>query len=178
VKAIGVPPDWSSLITVGYIVRPHGHRGQVVVAPETDFADERFAEGAVLFTLRAEVVEALRVVSSREFRGRWVVGFDAVTSMDEAEALRDLELRIASTDLHALDPGSYYVHELVGCRVETTAGRVAGLVTSVHLGPGAPILEVGGEVLVPFIDAICRRVDLEARVIVIDPPGGLLGDDR
>jgi len=29
-------------------------------------------------------------------------------------------------------------------------------------------------VLVPLAEAICRRVDLPARVIVIDPPPGLL----
>ena len=39
-----------------------------------------------------------------------------------------------------------------------------------------PVLVVvgRGEVLVPFVDAICRRVDPEARVIEIDPPDGLI----
>ena len=34
--------EWASMVTIGRIVRPHGHRGQVVVVPESDFADERF----------------------------------------------------------------------------------------------------------------------------------------
>jgi 16S rRNA processing protein RimM len=62
------------------------------------------------------------------------------------------------------------------------AGLEVGRVESVHLGgPGAPILEVkgpAGESLVPFIDAICRSVDIAARVIVIEPPEGLLADGR
>ena len=33
---------WDDMVTVGRVVRPHGIRGQVVVAPETDFASERF----------------------------------------------------------------------------------------------------------------------------------------
>ena len=37
---------WDSMVTVGRIIRPHGHKGAVVVQPETDFAAERFRQGA------------------------------------------------------------------------------------------------------------------------------------
>src|SRR5262245_19932060 len=174
--------DWSSMVTVGRIVRPHGHRGQVVVASETDFGAERFREGAVVYAMRADKIEAWSVTASREFDGRWIVGFDRVTSMNEAEELRGHELRIAATDLQPLSADSFYVHDLVGCRVETVTGELVGKVEDVHVGGTAtPILDVhgpGGDVLVPFVDAICRRVDVTSRVIVIDPPEGLLADGR
>jgi 16S rRNA processing protein RimM len=35
-----------------------------------------------------------------------------------------------------------------------------------------------GEVLVPFSDAICRRVSVADRVIEIDPPEGLIELNR
>jgi ribosomal 30S subunit maturation factor RimM len=49
-------------------------------------------------------------------------------------------------------------------------------VDRVDLATDVPVLVVSGrgEVLVPFVDAICRRVDPEARVIEIDPPDGLI----
>ena len=169
------------MVTVGRIVRPHGHRGQVVVAPETDFGAERFREGAAVFIMRAGQMDELRVTASREFDGRWIVGFDRVASMNEAETLRGHDLRIAESDLQPLGEGTFYVHDLVGCRVETVAGKNVGTVEDVHVGPGAPLLTVrgpAGEALVPFVDAICREVDLPARRIVIDPPEGLLGDGR
>jgi 16S rRNA processing protein RimM len=165
------------MVTVGRIARPHGHRGQVVVAPETDFGADRFAEGALVYALREGKIEALRVTAGREFQGRWVVGFDRLTTMNDAELWRGQELRIAESDLHTLDEGSFYVHDLVGCRVETVAGRAVGTVGDVQVGPAAPVLVIqgpAGESLVPFVDAICRRVDLPAKVIVIDPPEGLI----
>jgi len=61
--------------------------------------------------------------------------------------------------------------------VETTDGRLVGRVDRVDLATGTPILVVAGatsEVLVPLAEAICRRVDVPARLIVIDPPPGLL----
>jgi len=172
---------WTDMVTVGRIVRPHGHRGQVVVAPETDFGAERFGQGAVVYVQRAGAVEPLRVTASREQAGRWIVGFDAVPTMNDAEALRGGELRIEASAMRALDGGRFYVHDLVGCRVEDVAGRAIGTVIDVQFAPASPLLVVrrrGGEVLVPFVDAICRRVDPAARLIAIDPPGGLVDDDR
>ena len=36
-------------ILIGRIARAHGNKGQVVVNPETDFPDERFAAGKTVF---------------------------------------------------------------------------------------------------------------------------------
>jgi 16S rRNA processing protein RimM len=85
-------------------------------------------------------------------------------------------LRIPEKDLRALGPNAFYVHHLVGCEVRTVAGERVGIVERVDLATDVPVLVVSGrgEVLVPFVDAICRRVDPEARVIEIDPPDGLI----
>jgi 16S rRNA processing protein RimM len=169
--------DWPSLITVGMIVRPHGIKGQVVIAPETDFGATRFEVGAALTGLVGDQMRTFVVVSSREHGGRWVVGFDGVTTMNDAEALRNVELRVEPEELRPLAEGRYYVHELAGCQVVTVAGAKVGRVDRVELGTGTPVLVIEGargEVLVPLADAICRRVDVAAKVIEIDPPAGLI----
>jgi 16S rRNA processing protein RimM len=165
------------MVTVGRVVRPHGNRGHVVVAPETDFGADRFAEGAALFGARGPDEQPLRVIASREHRGRWILGFEGVTTIDGAEALRDLELRIPADQLRPLGRGGYYAHDLAGCAVENPEGRPVGRVESVLLGSGVPLLVVEteyGEVLVPLAEDICRRIDVAAKLIVIDPPEGLL----
>jgi 16S rRNA processing protein RimM len=167
------------MVTVGRIVRPHGNRGQVVVQPESDFAADRFKAGALLRILRPSdggEPGVLTVTGSRFHDGRWVVGFEGLGSIDDAETLRGLELRIPESDLRTLGPNAFYVHQLVGCEVRTVGGERVGLVSRVDLATGVPMLVIAGrgEVLVPFVDAICRRVDPEARVIEIDPPDGLI----
>ncbi len=173
---------WDTMITVGRIVRPHGHRGAVVVAPESDFARDRFQPGAELQWRRQDVVAAVRVASSREFRGRWVVALEGITTMNEAETLRDMELRVPADALHPLGPGAHYVHDLQDCVVVTAAGEEVGRVTGVQFGSGAPLLAVadsqGGEVLVPMVDSICRLVDPASKRIVIEPPAGLIEANR
>ena len=164
-------------VLVGRIVRPHGRFGAVVVQPETDFASERFQEGAELLWQRGSELTRVRLTSSRAFRGRWIVTFEGVASMNDAEALRGLELRVPDEALHALDAGAHYVHDLAGCRVQTTSGLEIGEVERVDFGSGTPVLAVagpGGEVLVPLAADICREIDVAAKRIVIEPPEGLL----
>ena len=175
--------SWDSMITVGRIVRPHGHRGAVVVEPESDFASERFEKGAAIQFLSDGQLREIRILDSREFRGRWILTLEGVSSMNDAEALRGSELRIAADDVKTLGPGAHYVYDLVGCRIETVDGRIVGTVTDVLFNTGIPTLvaagtsgeEVsGGEVLVPLVDEICRIVDPAGKRIVIDPPEGLV----
>jgi 16S rRNA processing protein RimM len=172
---------WNEMIVIGRIVRPQGNRGEVVVESLTDFGDERFRPGAVLFVGRDGRIDEAHVTSSREHDGRWVVGLAGVRTIDEAESLRGLELRIPPDQLRALEPGRHYVHDLVGCRVETMGGERAGDVQDVRLDTGVPLLVVNGEsgeLLVPFTEAICRSVDTAGRVIRIEPPEGLLEVNR
>jgi 16S rRNA processing protein RimM len=167
----------SGSVLVGRIVRTHGRFGAVVVQPETDFAAERFQVGAELLWERDGKPGTARLSSSREFRGRWIVTFEGVASMNDAEALRGLELRVPEEALHVLASDTHYVHDLEGCRVVTTSGLEVGPVVRVDFGSGTPLLAVsgaGGEVLVPLAADICRDIDVAAKRIVIEPPAGLL----
>ena len=169
--------NWDAMPLVGRVVRPHGNRGAVVVQAETDFGTDRFQPGSPLFWRRGPEPAAARIVESREHDSRWVIRFEGVTTIDDAESLRGLELRIPEQALQALDAGRYYVHDLVGCRVETLEGAAIGPVSQVDLSAGTPLLVVDGrfgEVLVPLAETICKRVDVAAKVVVIDPPEGLV----
>jgi 16S rRNA processing protein RimM len=165
------------LILIGRIARTHGIRGDVIVNPETDFPGERFVEGRVLQLEMAGRSEPITIASVRFHHGRPIVGFAGVDTMDAAEALLGAELRMPEAELPPLPAGTYYRHDLVGCEVTDTKGQAIGRVTSVD-GPleRSRLVIAGprGEVMVPMVDGICVRVDPGTRMIVIDPPAGLL----
>ena len=170
-------PDWDDMVVVGRIARPHGLRGQLVVSPDTDFVAERFRAGATLWTRSAGREETLTIASARIQRGRPVVVFEGLESIEAVERLAGLELRIPEALLQPLEPGRYYEYQLVGCTVETGKARRIGTVTRVERGPGGSRLVVlgqRGEILVPFVPHICVEVDLTGRRVQIDPPEGLL----
>ena len=170
-------PAWEDMVLVGRIARPHGLRGQVVVNPETDFVEERFVDGATLWARSDRGDEALTIASARVQNGRPVVAFAGVSSIEDAERLAGLELRVPEETLQTLGEGVYYQHQLVGCGVETLTGTPVGEVSRVDGGAGGSLLAVRGargEVLIPLARHICVDVDIAAKRIRIDPPDGLL----
>ena len=170
-------PDWDDMAVVGRIARPHGLKGQVIINPVTDFVEERFAEGATVWTRSAAGEEQLIVASLRVQSGRPVVGFEGLTRIEDVERLAGLELRVPEEMLQPLQPGRYYEHQLVGCTVETTAGDVLGAVSAVEGGAGATRLVMNGargEILIPLAVDICVDIDVVKKRIRINPPEGLL----
>src|SRR3954471_2627501 len=107
---------------VGRIARAHGLKGQVIVNLDTDFPEERFQPGAELFVERGGHVAPLTVTSVRFHRERPVIGLRGIESIADAEPLAGLQLRASPEALAALPQGAFYRHDLIGCRVETTAG--------------------------------------------------------
>jgi 16S rRNA processing protein RimM len=165
------------MVLVGRIARPHGLRGHVIVNPETDFADERFAPGSQLWVRTDRGDEELTIAASRNQNGRPVIALEGYSSVEDVERLAGLELRVPEAALPVLDDGTYYHHQLVGCVVETVAGTRVGAVLRVDGGTTGTLLVVNGtrgEILIPFAADICVAVSVEAGRITVDPPEGLL----
>jgi len=177
---------WDEMVLVGRIARPHGLRGQVVVNPETDFVEERFAPGSTLWTRLPStataaddtaVGEQLVVATMRVHSGRPVLGFEGFERIEDVERLAGVELRVPEDVLQPLTQGVFYHHQLIGCEVATTTGRIVGVVTRVDGGAAGSLLAIDGprgEILIPLAVDICVDVDVEAKRIRIDPPEGLL----
>jgi 16S rRNA processing protein RimM len=171
--------DWDDAILVGVIARTHGNRGEVIVNSETDFPEERFYEGAELMTRRKDgSLATMRVVTVRMHQGRPVILFEGVSSMNDAELLAGLELRIAEDegDAELLEEGEYFHRDLIGCAVVTESGDAIGEVAAVEGEGGQSRLVVRSqrnEVLIPLVGDICT-VDVKAKRITVRPPEGLL----
>jgi 16S rRNA processing protein RimM len=173
--------EWNEGAVVGRVARTHGHRGQVIVNPDTDFVEERFRVGAELWARRAGRIERVRITAMRVHQGRPVVAIEGVATMTEAEAWAGTELRVPVAELEALPDGTFYRHDLVGCRVETVRGGLVGDVAAVEgelAGSRLVVKGPGGEVLIPLAQAICVVIDIPGRRIVVDPPEGLLEVNR
>lgn len=166
------------MAVVGHVARPHGIRGDVIVNPDTDFPETRFAPGAELFVKRGETVERVTVTRARMQQGRPVIGLSGVDDMNGALECAGLEFRVPVDQLSPLPSGVFYRHDLIGCQVVTAGGSVVGLVRDVEgtMRGSRLVLEAdgGAEVLIPLVDDICVSISPADRRIVIDPPEGLL----
>jgi len=165
------------LVTVAKIIRARGLKGEAVADLLTDFP-ERF-EGLVDVSavLPAGERRDLKIEGFWFQKGRIVLKFEGVDSIEVAEELRDAEICVEQSEAVELEEGEFFDWELEGCTVETVEGVRIGKVRELMRTGGTEILVVEDgekEFLIPFAEAICVEVNTEAKLIRVDPPEGLL----
>jgi len=171
------PPALPDRIAVGRVRKPHGVQGEVSVFVLSD-VHERFVAGAVVdIALTTGQRRRARISSVRGGRSDAIVRFSDLETRDQAEELRGAVLEIERSRVPRAPPGTYYFFELVGCEcVDKQAGEL-GIVERVLDDGGGLVLEVtggSGNLLVPFVEAYLKDVDIVARRIDLELPEGLV----
>jgi 16S rRNA processing protein RimM len=167
-------------VRVGGRATLRGNRGQLTVRlvdsihnPLRPGITIRFRRGAVERDFRLEEVET--------YRDRAVIRLEGIADARAAEVLIGSDILLQSKDLVDLPEGTYYIFHLVGLRVLLPGRRVLGTVVEIIPTGGTDLLlvhdEGDREILIPFAQSICRRVDLQEGVIEVEPPEGLLDAD-
>lgn len=175
--------DASEFLAIARIVKPQGRQGEVAAEILTDFPD-RFAQLRRAYLQKpGQVPEAVLVEKAWPHKGRLILKFSGVDSINQASRLRGRLVLVPWQERIPLPAHHYYVWELKGCRVvaeQQGTPRVIGTVTEVEPTGGVDLLHVTpsgrrrGIVLIPFAQEICRRIDTGTKTIVIDPPEDLL----
>lgn len=159
---------------VGRVARAHGLRGELRVAVFAAGAPNLQPGRRVYLGGRAHVI-----VRSRPSGDAWIVELRGLSGRDAAEAWRGALLECPDADVQRADGESYFVHELVGLRVMTAAGREVGtLVEVMQTGANDVYIVRGaaGEVLVPAIGEFVASIDVPAGVVTITPLPGMLDE--
>jgi 16S rRNA processing protein RimM len=168
---------------VGRVRRAHGIRGELVVEPFTDAPDAIFASGRRLFVgdREGEVAADGRTVTvraARDFKEGLLVHFDGLADRNEAEKWRERTFLVPLDELPPPADDEVYFHDLIGMRAELASGAPVGEVVALYELPQGVVLEVkrekGDTVLVPYSPQAVTEVDMDARVVRLDPPEGLL----
>jgi 16S rRNA processing protein RimM len=173
-------------VLLARVVRPQGRRGEVLADIFTDFP-ELFTERHKLF-LRSPtgsptgLMTEAKVESHWLHKGRVVLKFSHVQSMTDAEGLRGFEVVVPQEERIPLEGDAVYVSDLLGAEVIDVhhgGDQHAGEITAVEpegTGPAMLIIRTpaGEEMLIPFVRAYLRKIDLEAKRIEMELPVGLL----
>lgn len=166
------------LIVVAHIVKTRGLRGEVVAILLTDFPD-RFEDLESVTGIAPDQVQRSLQIEEQWFHGdRLVFKFAGFDRIEEAKALVGFDLAVPAAERVQLPKDNFYEWELAGCRVETVGGEQVGEVTGIMHTGGVELLTVvdqtGREMLIPMAGDICVGIDIENKLVRIDPPEGLL----
>ncbi len=140
----------------------------------TDFP-ERFEPGQELLLWDETARQQVVLEESWLHKGLVILKFRDVETISAAETLIGREIQIPRSSRRPLPPGAVYLSDLVGCAVRE-GDRLLGTVEAVEETGAVPLLKVpaaGGELLIPFAESICSKVDIERQEIQVQLPEGL-----
>ena len=166
-------------LKVGKIVNTHSLKGEVKVISSTDFEEERFKKGSKLLITRGnQLIREVIVESYRNHKNFLLVKFEGIDSVEEAEKLKNLQIKIDSDEVGELEENEFYFHEIIGCQVFDENDRNLGEIIDI-LTPGANDVwvikgEEGKEILIPYIEDVVKQIDIINKKVNIEVMEGLI----
>lgn len=165
------------LVSIGVIRGAYGLRGEVRVAPLTDFP-ERFNKMEKVFVVGPGVRTLMNVENTRTANQTILFKFQGIDSRETAEGMRGRYLMVPENEVYPLPEGSYYYFQLKGLQVYDQELGYLGILQDI-LETGANDVysiksEEYGEILIPAIKEVVLKVDLEKKEMQIKLLPGLL----
>jgi 16S rRNA processing protein RimM len=167
-------------LVIARILRPQGRIGEVAAEILTDFPTRFQDLHSAFLEVPGGAPQAIHVERAWPHKGRIILKFSGIDSIESASRLRGMQLFIPWEERTPLPANNYYLCELQGCRVvRESQGQEIGTVTEVESTGGVDVIHVRrgdgkGEVLIPLAQEICTRIDLATRTIMVNPPEDLL----
>ncbi len=162
-------------LVVGRIVKPHGIKGQVEIFPLTD-SSQRFKPGAVFHLVPPTAdMTSVTLTDVRYKKGRVVARLETIEDRESAKVLVGRELTWPSSESEK-PQGAYWLHEIIGCDVETVDGVRLGQVSEILRTGSNDVYVIEGQrgYMIPAIKQVIQSIDPAKKIIVIKPMPGLL----
>ena len=156
-------------VILGRVSGVFGVKGWLKVQSYTEPRDNIVGFGA--WTLRMNGVDhAFDVEEGHSHAGSVVAKLHGLDDRDRARDWVGADIVVPREQLPKIAAGELYWTDLEGLEVRTTTGTVLGTVD--HLlatgGNDVLVLDSSPQRLIPFVGAVVKDVDLEARLIVVD----------
>lgn len=165
------------LFCLGVVIGTHGLRGDLKVKSLSDGSESLLA--ARRMYLRPPGQEPVEYQPARvvAHKGGYLLRLVGHEHIDAAQALLGSEVLMPLDDLPALDETEHYWFELEGLQVIDRTRGDLGQLEDLFTTPAHDIYVVRGafgEVLIPAVEAFVGRIDLDARIMEVDLPDGLV----
>ena len=164
------------MLEVGKIVNTHGLRGEVKIVPWTDTPDV-FEDLENVFVRTKQGEEPLTIKGVKYQKNNIIVRFAEIKDIDQAQNYKNLVVFAKRENLGELPEGVYYIADLLGLTVVEEDGRVLGTISDVFNTGSNDIYAVKREgkkdLLIPVIDDVVLKVDMENKQVIVRLMEGL-----
>jgi len=148
---------------MGRVAAAYGVRGWIKVAPGAGVARALAAAG------QWWIGEQCYDVTQAKLHGATLVAqLAGIASREQALALKGARVAVERASLGEAGAGHYFLADLVGMEVLNEQGERLGQVQRWLSNGAQDVMQLAGGLLIPWVGAIVKEVDLETKRIVVD----------
>lgn len=162
---------------LGYVQKAHGLKGEIALLLDTD-SPNTYTHLTSILLLQKNIlvpfmVKKIQILPNQ----RAIVQLEESNHVDFAQKLVHSEVYLPLSMLPNLSEDEYFLHEVLGFEVIDIEKGKLGKITNFYEGPQQDLLGMSyneEEVLIPWVEAIVKKVDKINQIIEVDLPEGLL----
>jgi len=172
----GSPPVGEpEYLVVGFLRRPHGVKGEILMDVHTDFP-ERLKTSMTVYV--GDEYQPMVIASRRTHGAGMLIRFRGIKNPEDAGLYRNTWIYVPTANRPELPEGEYYHHQLIGLNVVTDDGSDLGTLVDI-LETGANDVYVvrgadGKETLLPAIPPVILDIQLADRQMRVHLLDGLI----
>jgi 16S rRNA processing protein RimM len=159
---------------IGYILKPHGLKGEVTVSIEADAGDV-FDSVETVFVEQSKRLVPFFIESISQTGSKAYIKFEDIATVEAATAISKSALYLPKTARPKSARGEFYDDEIIGFEVTDKSLGSLGPVTDVeHAGPNKLLLVHyhDKEVLIPVNGPFIKSMNKTKRTISVELPDG------
>lgn len=164
-------------LEVGQIVNTFGIKGFVKVYPYVNDVT-RFNNLKYVYAKSKKEEKKLEIEEVKYQKNMVLLKFKGVETVEEAEKLRNNYLEIDRRDAIPLEEGEFFIADLIGLKVFLDTGEELGILEDIYNTGSKDIYVVkdklGKSYLLPYIDEVIKKIDLDNSKIIVHIIEGLI----
>lgn len=162
---------------IGQIVNTSGLKGILKIKPFTDDI-KKFSNLKTIYIKTKSGLTEFKIEQVRYVKNMVMLKLAGIDTVEEAEKYRNLYIKILRDQEEELEEGSYYVVDILGCKVNTDANQELGKIVDVFQTGSNDVYvvkdEQGKQILLPAIKQVIKNVDVKNKIITVHLLEGLV----
>lgn len=164
-------------LEIGQIVNTFGIKGMVKVKPFTDNI-ERFSNLEKIYIKNKSGQTEYKIQEVKYHKNMVLVKFEGIENPEQADLLRNSYLIVDRETEEPLEPGRYYIVDMIGLDVFTDDNEYLGKLEDIYNTGSNDIYvvknELGKQVLLPAIEDVIKNIDMDNKKVIVHLIPGLV----
>lgn len=158
-------------LALGLILKTRGLKGEVKVKSSTDFASLRYKKKNKVYLYNEETgdLKEVHIFSYQSIQGFDYVSFEELRDINLVLPYIHYQIVVKKEEQPKLKKDTYYFSELIGCKVIDQNSNVIGEVIKIEEYSANQTLRIrlenGKDLLLPFMKAFIKKVDIENKEV-------------